>query len=105
MNSRCLYYQAKLLILKLVRKMPSRKITEAGGFCWYWSSTALFKTLEKILMVMWFSHRVFADHQDFDKDELHALAKKGMNMIMTEKTLLNAKTMRKAGGIFQFCTV
>ncbi|MFA0071122.1 tetraacyldisaccharide 4'-kinase, partial [Vibrio breoganii] len=27
----------------------------------------------------------FADHQDFDKDELHALAKKGMNIIMTEK--------------------
>ncbi len=45
---------------------------------------AFFKTLEDLDGDVVFTQG-FADHQDFDKDELHTLAKKGMNMIMTEK--------------------
>ena len=45
----------------------------------------------------------FADHQDFDQQELQALAQQGANVIMTKRMPSNATVMRKTiGGICLF---
>jgi tetraacyldisaccharide 4'-kinase len=70
--------------LKTGQKVPVEKLRKLVALAGIGHPPRFFKTLEDLDGDVVFTQG-FADHQDFDKDELHALAKKGMNMIMTEK--------------------
>ncbi|ARP38710.1 tetraacyldisaccharide 4'-kinase [Vibrio syngnathi] len=70
--------------LKTGQKTSVAELQKLVAFAGIGHPPRFFKTLEDLDGDVVYTQG-FADHQDFDKDELHALAKKGMNMIMTEK--------------------
>lgn len=70
--------------LKTGQKRPVAELPKLVAFAGIGHPPRFFKTLDDLDGDVVYTQG-FADHQDFDKDELHALAKKGMNMIMTEK--------------------
>ncbi|MCL4119941.1 UNVERIFIED_CONTAM: hypothetical protein GTU68_030536 [Idotea baltica] len=76
--------QGQAVNLKTGQKVSVEKLQKLVAFAGIGHPPRFFKTLEDLDGDVVFTQG-FADHQDFDKDELHSLAKKGMNMIMTEK--------------------
>ena len=75
---------SQVVNLKTGEKIALETLTKLVAFAGIGHPPRFFKTLDDLDGDVFYTQG-FADHQDFDKDELHALAKKGMNMIMTEK--------------------